>query len=285
MVAAGALLAGLWALWTPVAGGTREATVYVLDVGQGDAILVVSRGHALLVDAGPPGSGVASRLPPLLQGASLDLVVATHADGDHAGGLQDVLRSRPRATFREPGQRHTSGTWASLLAYLGTRPPLGLEGHDGRWWIGDVAATLVPAPDQRLPGNANENGLLVLLTIGPWRVLLPGDAGAPREERLLASGALVGHLPVHLLGLGHHGSASASTVRWLDRLAPVAAFCSAGQENRHGHPHPAVLDRLRSREVRVDCTDREGTLRYRFGERLQIVTDRHPIPVTIAASP
>lgn len=277
-------LAGLWALWPLADRAAPQATLHVLDVGQGDALLLVSRRHAMLVDTGPPGAGVATRLPPLLGGANLDLVVATHADADHIGGLEDVLRVRPRASFREPGSSRSTGVWASLQAYLGPRRQGSAPGAE-RWWVGDVAATLISGPDSPLPGGDNNNGILVLLEIGPWRALLPGDAGAPREEQLLALGALEGHLPLHLLGLGHHGSATATTGRWLERLRPAAAFCSAGAGNRHGHPHPTTLDRLQSRSVRVDCTDAEGNLRYTFGPRLSITTDRHPLPATVAAAP
>ena len=142
--------------------------------------------------------------------------------------------------------------------------------------------TLLPSPVPRLGESLNENGIIILLRVGPWRILLPGDAGAKREARLLATGALDTFLPqgtrTTLLLLGHHGSRTSTTRRWLDRLDPLLASCSAGKGNRYGHPHQETLDALAARGIRLDCTDTHGALRYRISAHtIDLQTDSHPL--------
>lgn len=266
-------LGATWAAWP--AGPETLATVKVLDVGQGDAILVVSRGHAMLVDGGPARAAAAAKARPHLSGASLDLVVATHADDDHVGGLADVLRDHPRAAVARPEDSRREGAWPLLLSHLAEARHR--RAAPGVTWVGAVEVDLIGPPAARVPGGANENGIVVALRLGPWRALLPGDAGVEREARLLAGPLRSAR--VDLLALGHHGSGSATSERWLDSLGPSAAFCSAGSRNRYGHPDPDVLDRLAVRGIGLACTDREGTLRYTFTPAgASLVSDAAPKP-------
>ena len=259
-----------------------ETMIHFLDVGQGDAILLLSHGHAMVVDAGRKGASVVSRLRPLLSGSSLDIVVATHADGDHIGGMVDLLGEHPSTTFIEPGRPHTTNAWLSLMGFLAEGDhniATGLPTGRHRW-VGAAQVTLIPSPRPSLGESLNENGIVLFIRVGRWSIVLPGDAGKDRERRLLDSGAVDAFLPegrrATLLQLGHHGSRNSVGPRWLDRLDPVAATCSAGRGNRYGHPHSETLERLEARGVRVDCTDAEGTLRYRLRENaIDLSTDNH----------
>jgi len=100
------------------------------------------------------------------------------------------------------------------------------------------------------------------VTYGTTRLLLTGDAGLPTEAHLAGR---VGR--VTLLKIGHHGSRSATSDRWLDELQPAEAVISVGTRNRYGHPAPEVLDRLRAHGITVRRTDQRGTITFTFGSQ------------------
>jgi len=105
--------------------------------------------------------------------------------------------------------------------------------------------------------DINEESVVLLVTYGGTRLLLPGDAGIPTE------GQLAGHVGrVTLLKVGHHGSRGATSNRWLDELQPVEAVISVGPKNRYGHPAPETLERLRKHGVTVLRTDQRGTITF-----------------------
>ncbi|MBC8514722.1 MBL fold metallo-hydrolase [bacterium] len=267
-------------------------SITFLDVGQGDAILLLSEGHALVVDAGRKNASVPSRMRALLRGAQVDYVVATHADGDHIGGMEGFLSEHPKTTFFEPGKSHTTSQWLSLMGFLATgnhEISTRLPSTQPRW-VGNTQVTLFPPPKPSLGVSLNENGILIGIRMGGWRVLLPGDAGEKREHRLLANQTLRHFLPesdsLSLLAMGHHGSRTSTSSRWLDALQPLAVACSAGYENRYGHPHQETIDRLDARQIPWFCTADEGTLHYRFdSEGLSVQTDEHPLWNNLALSP
>ncbi len=234
----------------------------ILDVGQGTAVLVRTRHHALLFDTGaryPNGydAGEAVIVPALRSMAvtRLDALVVSHADSDHAGGVESVLRDVP--VLRLLAGETLPDTDASSAA-----PPESC-GAGQRWhWDGVEFELLHPPP--RYPARGNEvSCVLAVRAANGEAALLTGDAGELAERRMLALHRT--GLPSRLLVLGHHGSNTSSTAAFIDAVAPTLAVASAGYRNRFGHPHIDVLRRLDWRGIDVATTWRTGAVHARLG--------------------
>jgi competence protein ComEC len=240
-------------------GGARGANapdaglrVSVLDVGQGDAILLQPAGaDPVLVDTGPPGAHLAREL----REAGVDrlgVVVITHDQSDHAGGLSEALAAVPvgRVVYAAASRRllveaKAAGVPARRLARGG-----GLRA--GRLRL----AALWPPPELLdSPIAAEDPNRLAIVLLARWRrfaMLLTADAEA--EATPLDPG------PVDVLKVAHHGSEDAGLDELLDRARPRLALISAGEDNPFGHPTPATLKTLAAHRVRTLRTDRDGTI-------------------------
>jgi competence protein ComEC len=267
-VLAGATIALALAVSHHPDGSTR---VVVLDVGQGDAILIEgSRGGRMLVDGGPdPGRlliALDERLP--AWDHRIDTLVLTHPHEDHVAGLA-VLLSRYRiGRIYEPGMIGPGPGYiaiAALLAHGG--PPHGTLSTGDRLSLDDVRLQVLWPDPGRVPlkpadgGSAINNVSIVLLgEVGGRRFLLAGDIEEQVDPELLARG-----LPhVDFLKVAHHGSRTSSTQAFLDAVRPGVAVLSAGLGNPYGHPAPATIQRLRVSAGQTFRTDRDGTVEVRF---------------------
>jgi competence protein ComEC len=257
-----------------VAGGvvtTRSpgiARVSVLDVGQGDAILVEgSRGGRLLIDGGPDPDRLLveldRRIPPWDR--RIDAVILSHPHEDHVAGLGLLLeRYRVDRVF-EPGMRGPGPGYAAWVRRVsGPASPirLGLAAGD-HLKVDEVAlrvlwplAGAVPAEPPDGGTGINNVSVVVLGEVGGRRFLLMGDIEEEIDPSLLAAG-----LPtVDLLKVAHHGSRTATTEPFVAAVRPRVAVASAGAGNPYGHPTRATLDRLAAAGARVLRTDRDGTV-------------------------
>jgi competence protein ComEC len=255
--------------------------VTVLDVGQGDAILVEGdRGGRLLVDGGPDPDrllvALDARLPPWDR--RIDLLVLTHPHEDHVAGLALLLgRYRVGRTFEPgmigpgPGYR----AWQAALGRLGLHPSRLATGD--RFGLDDIRFRVLWPDPGAVPtqpadtGTAINNVSIVLLgEVGRERFLLAGDIEEGIDPILVARG-----LPrVDLLKIAHHGSRTSSTGPFLDAVRPRVAVASAGVGNPYGHPAKATLDRVAARGARVLRTDRNGSVEVTLDGRTEL--DVHP---------
>jgi competence protein ComEC len=228
----------------------RTVELTVLDVGQGLAVVVRTRRHALLYDAGPArpegfDSGQAIVAPALrtLGVRRLDRLVASHGDNDHAGGVPAILRShRPPVVQSGPG----AGIGEPCVA--------------GERWTWDGVEFEFLHPPAYFPALRNEASCVLRISIDGQSALLPGDIGAVVEQRLLRAGV---PLRASLLLLPHHGSRGSSSAAFLDAVAPQHAIVSAGFRNRFGHPAAEVVARVEAVGARLHATPARGALRLR----------------------
>jgi competence protein ComEC len=225
-------------------------TVRVLDVGQGDAILLdPPEGEAILIDTGPPEGGVEDRLREL-DIERLAAVVITHDQSDHAGGLGEVLES-------VDVERVVYGTGDPRLhgaALAGGSEPYPLAAG-GRLDSGGLRLSALWPPRELLGGTGEDSNLRSLVLVARWRhfsMLLTGDAEA--EAVPIDPG------PVDVLKVSHHGSEDAGLDELLERSAPKLAVISVGAENPHGHPTHRTLAELRTHGVPTVRTDRQGEI-------------------------
>lgn len=245
--------------------------VHALDVGQGDAILLVTpQGQHVLVDGGPDPRVTLLALGELLPAGdrSLDAVVATHLDSDHAGGLIGVL-GRYDADVVMQGPTSSASAlfhqWESVLDQR-EHPTVSIRaGHRIRLDSGVVMEVLHP-PAGRVPSriDANTNNLSVVMRVryGDVSFLLTGDVEQDVERYLVDT--LGEALRSDVLKVAHHGSGSSTSARFLKAVAPESAVVSAGADNRYGHPHADVIARLGAAigAENVFNTARDGAVEY-----------------------
>ncbi len=244
--------------------------VTLLDVGQGDAILVVSpQGRTLLIDAGGSLSGPASDfdmgedvVSPYLWSRGirrLDAVALTHAHSDHIGGLRSVITNFLPAELWL-GQNPPTPAFRSLLETASTHRVRVVHRSEGDAFDfgGARVEALAPPHDWKLAERPrNDDSLALRITLGETSALLAGDVERRLERRLAE------HQPEsELLKVAHHGSATSTSVELLDAVRPQFAAISVGFRSPFGHPRPEVLARLAERGVRTYRTDTLGALTF-----------------------
>ncbi len=239
--------------------------VYFFDVGQGDATLIQTpSGRQILIDGGYYPTlmkqHLGSNLP--LWDKQIDLLIATHPDADHVTGLPELF---DRYQFDQllvsypDADDNNSGPYAELLDRARandvqiTRPQAGdvIEIGDG------VRLEIIHPATDLLQDGRNDNSLSLRLVFGETKVLLTGDAEAAGERAMLATGL---PLQANIYKAGHHGANNASSERFLDQVRPQLVIVSAGADNRFGHPHIDLLNRVAARGAKVLRTDTLGTI-------------------------
>ena len=282
---AGALSAMLFVLVrrTPL---PENGTVRVeaLDVGQGDAWLLVSPAGRVLVDGGGSWdrayeAGRLRLLPKLCdRGATaLDAVVLTHPHPDHARGLLAVLTLLPVGDVVLPATAPRNGILDEFLEGARRRNlPLRRVAAGDRFSAGGFAFEVLHPAGHAYVRSPENNGSLVLRAELPGRtLLLSGDVEAPAERDLLDGGR---SLRADILKVAHHGSSTSTTPELLRAVSPRVALIGVGRHNRFGHPSAEVLERLAGAGVRTLRTDRDGevSLLVRRGTILPVFPELFP---------
>lgn len=232
-------------------------TVTILDVGQGQSILLNAKGTTALVDCGgttDPGDTAATHLQNLGKD-SLDLLVLTHFHDDHAGGVPELLRRVEVRAMVLPDVEGDSPLRQEIEKMAKSLEiPVYYVNETSTARLGQTELTFHPP----LPGseNANERCLSLVCTYGDWDALITGDMPEEEERRLAARGVLP---DCELLVAGHHGSSSSTGQFLLDTITPEMAVISVGY-NTYGHPAQETLDRLAASNIQVYRTDRQGTV-------------------------
>jgi competence protein ComEC len=251
----------------------RRLEVTVLDVGQGDAILIETpSGHDVLVDGGSGSAvlrGLGREMP--WHDRSIDLVVLTHPQADHRDGLVDVLRRYDVRRVLIGGGEGASGTESLFEREAVADAGIVEHAHEGMTVdLGNgVAIDVLSA--SRGSANVNNDALVLMLRWGDVRFLLTGDIEAEAEARLLSSGA---DMHATVLKVAHHGSKTSSTSAFLDAVEPEVAAISVGEGNRYGHPNADVVERLAEYGTVVTTAER-GDLHFETdGRRLWVRTQR-----------
>ncbi len=270
------------AVWIAVSPATLvppvpgELRVSVLDVGQGDAVVVqFPNGRRMLVDAGGmagDGRDLGARVVgPTLRARGirrLDYLVVTHADRDHIGGAATLVGEfRPAEVWLGVPVADDAATAQLRTAARAAGAAWRQVMRGDRLDVGEVGLTVVhpPPPEWERQRVRNDDSIVLSLRHGAVRVLLTGDIGADVEPEVSqAIAASTGEPPaVTVLKVAHHGSAGASSMDWLTAVRPSLAIVSAGAANPFGHPAAAVLARLASVGADVWRTDRDGEVTLR----------------------
>ncbi|MEX0975982.1 MAG: DNA internalization-related competence protein ComEC/Rec2 [Woeseia sp.] len=272
------LLAALWAMLPPGWPGRKVAWIAglcavllrpagappgcldltVLDVGQGQAMVLRTSRRNLVVDTGPAfrsgGDTGQLVLAPYLRTLGidrLDLLLVSHGDLDHAGGVASLARS-------------TDIKQVVTGDYLDRLPGPQLRCRRGQAWLWDGVQFAILHPAYAAEGSKNDGSCVVEATVGSHRLLLSGDIESAAENELLVSSSLS---PVNLVVVPHHGSRTSSGAHFVQQLHPEVAIVSAGFDNRWGFPDTEVVRRWQSAGAKVLTTATSGAIGYRLCAR------------------
>lgn len=249
-----ALAAVLLAVWQY--RPDRLLHLYFLNVGQGDAVLIVTPANRQILIDGGPDDAVVAQLSGVLPfyDRSIDMVVLTHPHADHLSGLLEVLKRYRVEKMLFTGVGREAGEYARFLRLLdqkGVEEIGAAAGQKIDFGDGVSVAVLWP-PEGFESGDLNETSIVSFWDYNEFEALLTGDAPEPILSALDLEAAEVLKVP-------HHGAKDALSAPFLERLRPALAVITVG-ENQFGHPTAAVLDLLRRFGVVVKRTDLDGSV-------------------------
>lgn len=251
-------------------------SVHVIDVGQGDSILIQApNGTTALIDGGyDNGQALAYLRDQEIQ--RIDLVIASHPHADHIGGLVEVLHALPVGAVWTSGAMHTTGTFEQFLDTIAeTKTPYYEAQRGDRIPFGTMEFAVLRSDPQA--SDLNDTSLVLKLTYGQVSFLFTGDAEAASEADLLQTAK--DDLASTILKVGHHGSYTSSSPAFLAAVQPEIAIYSAGRHNSYGHPHAETLAALEAVGAQIYGTDRHGTVVVETdGQDYQIRTAHHASP-------
>ncbi|GKU81335.1 DNA internalization-related competence protein ComEC/Rec2 [Niallia sp. NCCP-28] len=261
-----------------------EGEVSFIDVGQGDSILIKLPEHQgiYLIDTGGtiefdkeewqrrnnPYEVGKDTLVPFLKSkgiATIDKLILTHGDLDHIGGSLAVISSIRVKEIVFPQTNLEPGKEEKEILQLAAqkRIPVSYVRGGQSFLSGDTRFHILSPLTENIE-NKNDASIVIKAKIGGLNWLFTGDLEESGEQLLLSR---YPNLQTDILKIGHHGSKTSTSERFLQKVDPKAAIISAGKNNRYGHPHKAVIDRLQKAHITVWRTDLNGEITYKFSNK------------------
>lgn len=245
-------------------------TVAFLDVGQGDSIFIEApNGFQVLIDGGPDSKVVRelSKILPFYD-REIDLVIATHGDSDHIGGLPEVFSRYKILHYGHNRESRETNLFGKIdeLAEKEIESEIFLE--SGQEIILDQEKNIVlkilwpPRDYFEKESDSNDGSIVVLLDFNEVEFVLTGDAGQGIEEKILK--VFKDDLQnIEVLKAGHHGSKTSTSLEFLKGLNPEYAIISAGLDNKYGHPNEETLEKLKQNKIEVLETSKLGSIIFK----------------------
>lgn len=233
--------------------------VHFIDVGQGDSILVKSGEEFMLIDGGK--NSAADTVVEYLKSQNVNkikYVIGTHPHEDHIGGLDDVIDTFDIEKVIMPNITHNTKTFEDVLDSIMNKG-LGItQAKSGdRYDLGDAEMTIL-APNKEKYKDLNDYSVVVRLKYGNTSFMFTGDAEKISEDEMIE--VYGSSLKSDVLKLGHHGSTTSTTKRFLELVDPQVAVITVGKDNTYGHPHREILERVENEEIKIYRTDLDGTI-------------------------
>lgn len=232
------------------AGGS--ARIVFLDVGQGDATLIVSpEGRVALVDAGPSDIDLVNQLR--RHGVdTVDVAIATHPHADHIGGMAAVFDQLPVRHYMDNGVPHTTRTYRELMETVRGSGVKYLEATGRSLRLGSVNLGVLPPPSDA--ASLNNGSIGILVEFGAFKALLTGDSEIEELNHFIGLGVP----DVDVLKAAHHGSRDGVSPAWLSVTKPEVVVISCGNGNPYGYPHSWALRYYETVGSEIYRTDTDG---------------------------
>ncbi len=252
-----------------------ELQVHFIDVGNADCILVRQEDRNMLIDAGERSSkDVVMDYLNRHHIDKLDLVIATHPDADHIGGMSTVIEKieveRFVMAYMPEGAEPTTFVYESMLEALDERGVEIVEARPGDVYELGTARVQILSPFEESE-ETNDMSIVTRLTFGDRAFMFTGDADEALERQIMTKGF---NVKADVLKVGHHGSKSSSSRAFLDAVDPEFAVITCGEFNQYNHPHDQTLQRLIERDIDYFRADRCGDIVfYTDGTELTMETE------------
>ncbi|MDD4566051.1 MAG: stalk domain-containing protein [Eubacteriales bacterium] len=237
-------------------GNSAPMTIHFIDVGQADSIFIDYGNYEVLVDGGNNGDGslVVNYIKPYIDG-NLELMIGTHSDADHIGGLDTVLSAYQVDKIIYSEETKDTVTYKDFLDAAAAEPGASLVGDsDMSFNMGNGAYLKVMEMGDGYK-DSNENSVVSMVDYNNVEILLMGDLESTVESKYLDK-----FQDVDVLKAGHHGSSTSSNRDFLNVVKPEIVIISAGKANQYGHPHIEAIERLFNIEASVYGTFKSGTI-------------------------
>ena len=247
--------------------------IYFLDVGQGDAAVILCDGEAMMIDGGDSkhSSFIYSFLRNTLELDEIEIMIASHPHADHVGGLAAALNACPVGVLYTPLLDYDTKTWQSVIKYAEAQgTPILIPEPGDQLSLGDSTVEII-GPIW-YSNKTNNLSLIVKVTYGDTSFLFTGDAEWDEEHDLVEAGA---DLKADVLRVAHHGSETSSSYVFLREVMPTYAVISVGKQNQYGHPSSEVISRLEDTGASIYRTDINGTIEcYSDGKIISFSPER-----------
>ena len=251
----------------------EELDVQFLDVGQGNAILLESQGHYVLIDGGDreTSSFVVSYLKE--EGIdTFDYVVASHYDSDHLAGIVGVLHQFGVSQILTPGYVGDTKLYKSFQEAVAEYDVMEVHPDQEQIYSFGTAQMEILGPVYYGHSDGNEDSICIRITNGANRFLICGDIGEDTETELVHTGV---DLKADVYLLNHHGSNNSNTQEFLDVVQPSYAVISCAAGNSYGHPGSETMERIAALKIPVYRTDIQGTIRVK-SDGVNLIWEQEP---------
>lgn len=233
-------------------------TIEFIDVGQADCILVSNGPDTMLIDAGNNEDGV--KLVSYLQTTGIediDYLIGTHPHEDHIGGLDDIIDNYDIGELILPEQTANTKTYKDVIQSAENKNLSIINPEVGQEWKVGEAACKVLSCEAENPKDMNQWSIVIRMTIGNVSFLFTGDQEKANEENILETDY---EIESTFYKAAHHGSRTANSREFLNKVSPEYIIIPVGEDNSYGHPHKEAMDIFEDTEAEIYRTDENGTV-------------------------